>query len=75
MQDTLSKIDVLQGGEFLISETPSPEHTFIPEEMNEEQLMIRDTVRDFLATEILPNIDRLEAQEEGLAPRQLEKMA
>jgi alkylation response protein AidB-like acyl-CoA dehydrogenase len=75
MQDTLSKIDVLQGGEFLISETPSPEHTFIPEEMNEEQLMIRDTVRDFLATEILPNIDRLEAQEEGLAPRLLEKMA
>lgn len=75
MQDTLSKIKVLQGGEFLISETPSPEHTFIPEEMNEEQLMIRDTVRDFLATEILPNIDRLEAQEEGLAPRLLEKMA
>ena len=37
MQDTLSKTDVLKGGEFLISETPSPEHTFIPEEMNEEQ--------------------------------------
>ncbi|MEQ8704084.1 MAG: acyl-CoA dehydrogenase family protein [Phaeodactylibacter sp.] len=75
MQDTLSKIDVLQGGEFLISDTPSPEHTFIPEEMNEEQLMIRDTVRDFLNTEILPNIDRIEAQEEGLAPQLLEKMA
>jgi alkylation response protein AidB-like acyl-CoA dehydrogenase len=75
MQDTLSKTDVLKGGEFLISDTPSPEATFIPEEMNEEQLMIRDTVRDFLNTEILPNIDRLEVQEEGLAPQLLEKMA
>lgn len=75
MQDTLSKTDVLKGGEFLISDTPGPESTFIPEEMNEEQLMIRDTVRDFLNTEILPNIDRIEAQEEGLAPQLLEKMA
>lgn len=75
MQDTLSKTDVLKGGEFLISDTPGPEATFIPEEMNEEQLMIRDTVRDFLNTEILPNIDRLEVQEEGLAPQLLEKMA
>ena len=75
MQDTLSKTDVLKGGEFLISDTPGLEATFIPEEMNEEQLMIRDTVRDFLNTEILPNIDRLEKQEEGLAPQLLEKMA
>jgi len=75
MQDTLSKTDVLKGGEFLISDTPGPESTFIPEEMNEEQLMIRDTVRDFLNTEILPHIDRIEAQEEGLAPQLLEKMA
>jgi alkylation response protein AidB-like acyl-CoA dehydrogenase len=75
MQDTLSKTDVLKGGEFLISDTLGPEATFIPEEMNEEQLMIRDTVRDFLNTEILPNIDRLEVQEEGLAPQLLEKMA
>lgn len=75
MQDTLSKTDVLKGGEFLIRDTPGPEATFIPEEMNEEQLMIRDTVRDFLNTEILPNIDRLEVQEEGLAPQLLEKMA
>ncbi len=75
MQDTLSKTDVLKGGEFLIRETPAPDQTFIPEEMNEEQRMIRDTVRDFLNTEILPNIDRLEKQEEGLAPQLLEKMA
>ena len=75
MQDTLSKTDFLKGGEFLIRDTPSTDQTFIPEEMNEEQLMIRDMVRDFLNSEILPNIERIEAQEEGLAPQLLEKMA
>ena len=75
MQDTLSKTDFLKGGEFLIRDTPSTEQTFIPEEMNEEQLMIRDMVRDFMNSEILPNIERIEAQEEGLAPQLLEKMA
>ncbi|MBV6652448.1 MAG: acyl-CoA dehydrogenase family protein, partial [Mameliella sp.] len=75
MQDTLSKTDFLKGGEFLIRDTPSTDQTFIPEEMNEEQLMIRDMVRDFMNSEILPNIERIEAQEEGLAPQLLEKMA
>ncbi|NRA48318.1 MAG: acyl-CoA dehydrogenase family protein, partial [Phaeodactylibacter sp.] len=31
--------------------------------------------RDFLNSEILPNIERIEAQEEGLAPQLLKKMA
>lgn len=75
MQDTLVKSDVLKGGEFLIKDTPSVAQTFIPEEINEEQRMIRDMVRDFLNNEILPNLDRIEVQEEGLAVSLLEKMA
>lgn len=74
MPETLEKKDVLKGGEYLIKES-SPEETFIPEEMNDEQRMIRDMVRDFLNTEILPNADRIEAMEEGLAPALLDKMA
>lgn len=77
MQDTLSKptVDTLKGGEFLIKDPAGPESTFIPEEFNEEQQMIRDTVKDFLHNEIMPNLDRIEAREEGLAPQLLEKMA
>jgi len=77
MQDTLTKekVAVLKGGEFLIKETAGPESTFIPEEFNEEQQMIRDTVKDFLHNEVLSKIDRIEAREEGLAPQLLEKMA
>ncbi|MCB0599173.1 MAG: acyl-CoA dehydrogenase family protein [Lewinellaceae bacterium] len=74
MQDTLVKPTVLKGGEFLVKNA-TPEETFIPEEINEEQKMIADMVRDFLKSEILPNIERIEKQEEGLTPGLLEKMA
>jgi len=74
MPETVVKKDVLKGGEYLVKES-KPEEAFIPEEMNEEQRMIRDMVRDFLNTEILPNADRIEAMEEGLAPALLDKMA
>ncbi|MCB0589468.1 MAG: acyl-CoA dehydrogenase family protein, partial [Phaeodactylibacter sp.] len=74
MQDTLVKPSVLKGGEFLIKDA-TPEETFIPEEIDEEQKMIADMVRDFLKTEILPNVVRIDKQEEGLVPGLLEKMA
>ena len=73
MQDTLVKPMVLKGGEFLVKDA-TPEATFIPEEINEEQKMIADMVRDFLRSELLPNVGRIEKQEEGLTPGLLEKM-
>ena len=42
---------VLKSGEFLVREI-TPADIFIPEEFNEEQLMIAQTCRDFLQTEI-----------------------
>ncbi|MBK7872533.1 MAG: acyl-CoA dehydrogenase family protein [Saprospiraceae bacterium] len=74
MQDTLVNKSVLKGGEFIVKDA-SPEDIFIPEEFNEEQLMIRDTVRDFLHSEILPNAKRIEKQEEGLNTSLLRKIA
>jgi alkylation response protein AidB-like acyl-CoA dehydrogenase len=74
MAETIVKKDILKGGEFLIKDS-SPQETFIPEEKNEEQQMIYDTARDFLRNEILPNIDKIEKQEDNIAPRILEKMA
>lgn len=74
MPDTLVQSRVLRGGEFIIRDS-KPEDIFIPEEFDEEQLMIRNMVRDFLRQEILPNTDRIEKQEEGLVPSLLGKMA
>ena len=62
----------LKGGEFLIKETAF-KNVFIPEEWNEEQKMMADTCRDFLATEVFPNLDRIDALEEGLMPTLLDK--
>lgn len=72
MEDTLVKTEVLKGGEFLIRES-GPENTFIPEELNEEQLMVRQMAEDFLKNEIAPNRSRIEKQEPGLSQALLEK--
>jgi alkylation response protein AidB-like acyl-CoA dehydrogenase len=64
--------NAIKGGEFIIRET-SPEEIFIPEEFNEEQRMIAQTCDDFLETEVIPNLDRLDNHEEGLMPEILKK--
>lgn len=74
MPETLVQDKVLKGGEFIVRSTP-PQNTFIPEEFNEEQLMIRDMVHDFLHQEILPNAEKIEHQEDNIAVTLLQKMA
>ncbi len=71
--EILEKIEVLKGGEFLIKDS-LPEDTFIPEEFNEEQLMVKDMVLDFLHNEIIPVREQLEKQEPGVAVGLLHKM-
>jgi len=63
---------VLKGGEFLTRKFDISE-IYIPEEFDEEQQMIAQTCQDFLETEVLPNLDRIDAQEDGLMPAILEK--
>jgi alkylation response protein AidB-like acyl-CoA dehydrogenase len=72
METTTKK--TIKGGEFLIRETEAKD-IFIPEEWNEEQLMIAQSCRDFIAQEITPNLDRIDAQEEGLTVKLLNKAA
>ena len=62
----------IKGGEFLITETQFQD-VFIPEEFDEEQTMIAQTCRDFLAAEVFPNLDRIDSQEEGLMESLLTK--
>ncbi|MGK6349812.1 acyl-CoA dehydrogenase family protein [Parapedobacter sp. DT-150] len=64
--------NIIKGGEFVIRETPYND-IFIPEEFDEEQVMIRQTCADFLEAEVFPNLDRIDAQEEGLMQTLLDK--
>lgn len=52
----------LKGGEFLIKET-SYQDVFIPEEFNEEQRMIAQMAKDFVAQEVTPHLEKIDHQE------------
>lgn len=60
------------GGEWIIKESNS-EDIFIPEDFSEEEKMVMSMCDQFLDTEILPLIERIEALEPGLMPSLLEK--
>ncbi len=60
------------GGEWLIRESETAD-TFIPEDFNEEQRMVKDMCASFLDTEVLPLMDRIEKLEPGLMPSLLVK--
>jgi alkylation response protein AidB-like acyl-CoA dehydrogenase len=62
----------LLGGEWIIKES-TPETTFIPEEFNEEQQMVKDMCDQFIDTEVLPIVDRIDKLEPGLMPSLMEK--
>jgi alkylation response protein AidB-like acyl-CoA dehydrogenase len=62
----------LKGGEWLIRES-EPATIFTPEEFNEEQRMVRDLCNQFLDTEVMPNLDRIDDMEAGLMPLLLQK--
>jgi len=62
---TIAENKHLKGGEFLIKET-NAEDVFIPENWDEEQMMIAKTCQDFVEQKVVPNIGRIDDQEEGL---------
>ncbi len=49
----------IKGGEFLIKEVEAQD-IFIPEEFTEEQLMIAETCRDFIRTEVAPRFAEID---------------
>lgn len=67
-----AKISALKGGEWLIK-PGNPNQVFTPEDFTEEQLMIRDMCHQFLKTEVLPVMDRIDKAEPGLIPSLMEK--
>ncbi len=72
MAEEIKTLKVLKGGEFLTKDT-NPQDVFIPEEITEEQKMMADSAKEFVEKEILPKLDAIDHQEEGLTIKLLEK--
>ena len=72
MAEITEKTITLKGGEFLIKDA-TPQDIFTPEELNEEQLMIKQMTKDFVDTEVIPNLDRIDNHEPGLMASLLDK--
>ena len=70
METTIST--PLKGGEWLVKDA-EPSAVFIPEDFTEEELMIRDMCDQFLKSEVIPNLDRIDNMEQGLMKSLLEK--
>ena len=56
------------GASWLLGQ-PDPESTFTPEQLSEEHRLMAQTVEEFMATEVLPQIDQLETKDWALARR------
>lgn len=69
---TTEKSSILKGGEFLITESNAVQ-VFTPEDLTEEMRMMADMTRDFVEKEIIPHVEAIDHQEEGLVPSILDK--
>lgn len=70
--ETTTQHQILKGGEWLIKES-NAFNTFIIEDFNDEQRMVYDMCHQFLNTEVLPILDRIDKLEPGLMPQLLQK--
>jgi alkylation response protein AidB-like acyl-CoA dehydrogenase len=68
----MSTTNTSRGGDYIIKETPAAS-IFTPDQFDEEQKMIADMARDFINAEVIPHLDRIDQQEEGLMEKLLDK--
>lgn len=62
----------LIGGNFLLTET-DPRLVFTPEDLTSDQRLMAQTAAKFMDKDVLPNLEALEHQEEGLTPKLFRK--
>ena len=64
--------NITRGGQFIVKQTDSAD-IFTPEDFSEEQLMMRDMVKEFVEKEIWPNKNRFENKEYALTEECMRK--
>ncbi len=73
MSTTIETKALLKGAHFII-DTSAPASVFTPEDLNEEQKLIKETVQDFIDQDFTPLSDRLEHGEHNLNRGLLKKL-
>ncbi|MDO4782099.1 MAG: acyl-CoA dehydrogenase family protein [Capnocytophaga felis] len=66
-------METTRGGEFLVKEILC-ENIFTPEDFSEEQILMRDTVKEFIDKEIYPNKPRFEQKDYGYTIEMMQKI-
>lgn len=64
--------DITRGGQFLVKETKC-ENVFTPEDFSEEQVMMRESVKEFIDKEIWPNKERFEKKDYAFTESSMRK--
>lgn len=65
--------NIVKGGEFLIKEIPANE-IFSLEELNEEQKMLRDSAKEFIDREVVPQKERFEKKDYAFTEEIMRKL-
>ncbi|MBV8326730.1 acyl-CoA dehydrogenase family protein [Chryseobacterium sp.] len=65
--------NIVKGGEFLIKEIPANE-IFSLEELNEEQKMLRDSAKEFIDREVVPQKERFEKKDYAFTEETMRKL-
>ncbi len=65
--------NILKGGEFLIKQIPANE-IFSIEELNEEQKMLRDSAKEFIDREVVPQRERFEKKDYAFTEETMRKL-
>ncbi|MGO3707343.1 MAG: acyl-CoA dehydrogenase family protein [Mesonia hippocampi] len=64
--------NTIRGGQFLVKEA-NCENIFTPEDFNEEQKMMKDSVKEFIEREVAPNQERFEKKDYALTEALMRK--
>ena len=62
-----------QGGDFIITINDSTKTIFTPEDFSEEQIMMKDAVKEFIEREVWPHKERFENKDYGFTKEVMEK--
>lgn len=65
--------NIVKGGEFLIKQIPANE-IFSIEELNEEQKMLRDSAKEFIDREVVPQRERFEKKDYAFTEETMRKL-
>jgi len=68
----MSSDEITKGGSFLIEDT-DPQSVYTPEDFTDEQKMFAKTAEDFVFGEVIPALEKTEAQEDGAMVSLLKK--